>query len=102
QVHAQHLAFELVAIELIGVDVGKLADVRLAIVLVTIVRLTRRLPIKAQVIFEIMLLQKVFFEIEYSRVIVSGELYGCLSYFLLGRRKFCAPINQENLLIRVE
>src|SRR5215467_13771563 len=102
QVHAQHLAFKLVAIELIGVDVGKFADVRLAIVLVTIIRVTRRFPIKAQVVFEIVLLQQVFFEIEYSGVIVGGELYGCLAHLLLGRRKFSAAIDQENSLVRVE
>jgi len=64
EIDAEHLAFELVAVELIGINVRELPDVRLAVVLIAIVRLPWRFPIEAQVVFQVVLLQKMFFKID--------------------------------------
>ena len=94
QVQPQHLAFDLVAVELISGNVRNITNVRLAVVFETPVIAARGLPIETQVVFQIMLLKQVLFQVKHFGKIVSAQLHRGLAYFLMRRRNSRSLIQQ--------
>ncbi len=99
QVPAQDLGLERVAVELEGGDVGDLPDVRLAEVLPDLAA-PLRLPVEAEVVLEIVLLEQVLLQLEHPGVVVAAHLDRGLPHLLLGRWDLGPAVHHQDPHLR--
>src|SRR5262249_14280302 len=102
QVETQNLTLELVAIQLVGIDVGELENVTLAVMLVAIIHASGCLPVETQIVFEEVLAQQVLFQVKHFCQVICTQLHSRFADLLFGRWKLSAPIDEQDALIGVE
>src|SRR5713226_4271844 len=102
EIKAEHLALQLVAVELIAGNVRKITYVSLAVVLEVAILSPGGLPIKPQVVFHEVLAQEVFFQVQHFREVISAQLHRGFANFLMRRRNLRALVEQKNPLVGVE
>ena len=95
-VQPQQLGFELVAVELIGGDIGKRAEVRLTVVLKAVILPPGTFPVEAQVVLHEVLAEQVFFHVEHLREVIAPHLDGGLADLLPLGWNLSAFLHQED------
>ena len=73
-VQTQELGFELVAVELIGSNIGKRAEVCLTVVLKAVILPSGSFPVEAQVVLHKVLAEQVFLHVEHLREVIAPHL----------------------------
>ncbi len=95
----QDRGLELVAVELVGGDVGDLADVGLAEVLPDAAA-ALGLPVEAEVVLEEVLPQQVLLHFQHPRVVVAAHLDRGFPHLLLGARDLRLAVDHQDVDVR--
>ena len=96
EIATKQLAFDLVAVELIRRHVRQPANVRLAVAFEPAGVLAGGLPVKAQVVLQVVLAQQVFLELEHFGKVVAAYLNGRFADLLPARRNLPALVDLQD------